>query len=195
MTAVNFNNIYCFIAPSVNTIISGKVPNYLNTSIKKLIADKCKPYMGISHNLVILDPVYKAFTFGSYNLDDDAYNPEQLKTKLVLVRNRLTKYSYSFIKEYILNGLNTYFNSLRLGSSIDIADITQIITATPGVKGFYLEDAEGNISNKLSFYMWNPLYKNEDNTVTSQTTQLEDFIYPYFYDISNLGALIEIVDE
>lgn len=195
MTAVNFNNVYCFIAPSVNTIISGKVPNYLNTSIKKLIVDKCKPYMGISHNLVILDPIYKAFTFGSYNLDDDAYNPEQLKTKLVLVRNRLTKYSYSFIKEYILNGLNTYFNSLRLGSSIDIADITQIITATPGVKGFYLEDAEGNISNKLSFYMWNPLYKNEDNTVTSQTVQLEDFVYPYFYDISNLGALIEIVDE
>ena len=195
MTAVNFNNVYCFLVPAVNTIISGKIPNYINSGIKNFIADECRPYMGVSHNLVLMDPVYKAFTFGSYNLDDDVFNPDQLLTKLVLVRNKLTNYSYSFIREHIIDGLKTYFNTLKLGSIIDIADITQIITSTPGIKSFYLEDIQGNKSENLSFFIWNPVYKNEDNTVTSQTIQNENFVYPYFYDIDNISNLIKIVDE
>lgn len=195
MTAVNFNNIYCFIVPAVNTIISGKIPNYINTGIKNFIADECRPYMGASHNLVIMDPVYKAFTFGSYNLDDDVFNPDQLLTKLVLVRNKMTKYSYSFIREHIIEGLKVYFSTLKLGSIIDIADITQIITSTPGVKSFYLEDSEGNKNDKLLLYLWNPVYKNEDNTVSAQSVQTESFVYPYFYDVNNISKLIKIVDE
>lgn len=195
MTAVNFNNVYCFLVPAVNTIISGTIPNYINSSIKNFIVDECRPYMGISHNLVLMDPVYKAFTFGSYNLDDDVFNPDQLLTKLVLVRNKMTKYSYSFIREHIIDGLKSYFSTLKLGSIIDIADITQIITSTPGVKSFYLEDVNGNKNNKLSFFIWNPIYKNEDNTVTSQTIQNESFVYSYFYDLDNVSNLIKIVDE
>lgn len=195
MSAVNFNNIYCFLVPAVNTIISGKIPNYINSGIKNFIADECRPYMGVSHNLVLMDPVYKAFTFGSYNLDDDVFNPDQLLTKLVLVRNKMTKYSYSFIREHIIDGLKTYFNTLRLGSIIDIADITQIITSTPGVKSFYIEDINGNKNDKLAFFIWNPIYKNEDNTVTAQAIQNESFVYPYFYDIDNISNLIKIVDE
>jgi hypothetical protein len=195
MTAVNFNNIYCFVVPAVNTIISGKIPNYINSGIKNFIADECRPYMGASHNLVLMDPIYKAFTFGSYNLDDDVFNPDQLLTKLVLVRNKMTKYSYSFIREHIIDGLKLYFKTLKLGSIVDIADITQIITSTPGVKSFYLEDVNGIKNDNLTFFTWNPLYKNEDNAVTAQSILAENFVYPYFYDIDNISNLIKIVDE
>ena len=34
MTSTNFNNIYCFTVPNVNTIIGGKIPNYLNNILK-----------------------------------------------------------------------------------------------------------------------------------------------------------------
>ena len=70
----------------------------IHVSNVKKIVNKCKPQMGIGHNLVIIDPIYKAYTFGSYSLNDEYFNAEQQKNKLVLVRNKFTKYSYNFIK-------------------------------------------------------------------------------------------------
>lgn len=195
MTAVNFNNIYCFLVPAINTIINGKVPNYLNTALKHQIVNKCKPQMGIGHNLVILDPIYKAYTFGSYSLDDDYFNTEQYKNKIVLIRNKFTKYSYNFIKNYCVDSLKTYFNSLKLGSVINTSDITQIINAVPGVKSFYIEDINGNKDNKINLYVWNPLYSNEDSTIVSQPYKCKEFEFPYFYDIDNLSNIIEVIEE
>lgn len=195
MTAVNFNNIYCFLVPAINTFINDKIPNYLNPALKKQIVNKAIPSMGISHNLVILDPIYKAFTFGSYNLDDDVYNKDQLENKLILVRNKNTKYSYNFIKNFCIDSLKTYFNTLKLGSIINASDISQIINLIPGVKSFYIKDKNGYQDNKVSLYVWNPLYSNEDNTISSQLYKCKKFEYPYFYDINNLANKIEVIDE
>ncbi len=195
MSAVNFNNIYCFLVPAINTIINSKVPNYLNTALKKQIIDKASPQMGISHNLVIIDPIYKAFTFGSYNIDDSEFNPKQYNNKLVLVRNKQTKYSYSFIKNYCLDSLKSYFETLTLGSTVNISDMTQIINSIPGVKYFYIKDEESNIDSKLNLFIWNPLYANEDNIVISQSYKCAPFEYPYFYNLSELANQIEVIDE
>lgn len=195
MNANNFNNIYCFLTPSINTLIDGKVPNYLNTSLKRQIVSKCKPQMGPTHNLVIVDPVYKAFTFGTTKLDDDEWNSAQLTTRLVLVKNKNTKYSSSYIRSYCIESLKAYFATLKMGSSINISVINQLIMSSPGVKGYYLEDANGNRDGKITLYMWNPLYKNEDNTVLMQPYTCAEYEFPYFYDIDNLHNLVSIVDE
>lgn len=192
MNANNFNNIYCFLEPAINTFIDGKTPNYLNSTLKKQIVNKCKPQMGISHNLVILDPIYKAFTFGSIGLDDSHWNDEQLKTKLILVKNPNTKYSDSYIKSYCIENLKSYFNTLVLGSTVDTAMIGQLINSTPGISQFYLKDINQNSSNKLFIYIWNPLYKNEDNTTISNPYSCAEYEVPYFYDVDNLEKLIEI---
>ena len=137
MTSTNFNNVYCFCVPKVNTIIGGTVPNYLNTTIKQEIVNGCSDYQGLTHNLVLLDPIYRAITFGSY-MEDEAWNPNQLQNKLVLVRNRLTKYSYSFIKDYAIGIIKNYFSNLKLGDIIDLAELSKSINAIPGVKRFYI---------------------------------------------------------
>ena len=195
MTAVNFNNIYCFLLPAINTLINGKVPNYLNTALKRQIVNKAKPAMGTNHNLVILDPIYKAFTFGSYNIDDTNFNKKQLNNTLVLIRNENSKYSYNFIKEYCNQLLTTYFNNLRLGSTIDTAVIGRLISTCPGVKKFYIKDENGNTDDKINLFVWNPLYSNEDNIITSQSYKCKEFEYPYFYDLNNLITKIEVTDE
>lgn len=195
MTAANFNNIYCFLVPAINTLINGKVPNYLNTSLKRQIINKCKPQMGPCHNLVIVDPIYKAFTFGSMELDDTEWNKAQLNTKLVIVKNKHSKYSTSYIKTYCVESLKNYFSQLKLGDIIDSTIISQLILETPGVKGYYLHDINGNNSGKMTLYSWNPLYKNEDNHIGSQSIKCKDFEYPYFYDLDNLGNLVDIIEE
>ena len=195
MSAVNFNNIYCFLVPAINTIINGKIPSYLNTSLKKQIIEKAAPQMGASHNLVIVDPIYRAFTFGSYGLEDDEFNEKQFKNKLVLVRNRFTKYSYSFIKNYCVDSLKTYFQTLKLGSVINTSDLAQIINSVPGVKSYFIEDINGNKDNKINLFIWNPLYSNEDNRIISQPYKCKMFEFPYFYGLNELADMIEVVDE
>lgn len=194
MSSTNFNNIYCFVLPRVNTLISGKVPNYLNTTMKQEIVNSVAPYKGLTHNLVLLDPIYKAITFGSY-MDDEVWNAAQLQNRLVLVRNRLTKYSYSYIKDYAVAVIKNYFNSLTLGDDVDVAQLTKDLQGVPGVKRFFIRNIEGNEEKKLTFFTWNPLYINEDNTTTQQNIICQPFVYPYFYDLDNVANLIDIQDE
>lgn len=194
MTATNFNNIYGFIVPRVNTLISGKVPNYLNTTMKQEIVNSIAPFKGITHNLVLLDPIYKAITFGSY-MDDEVWNVGQLMNRLVLVRNRLTKYSYSFMKDYAVRVIKNFFGSLSLGDTVDVAQLTKDLQGIPGVKRFYIRNIDGGTEKKLTFFTWNPLYINEDNTTTQQNIVCEPFVYPYFYDLDNVANLIDIEDE
>lgn len=192
MTANNFNNIYCVLLPKVNTILSGIIPNYLNTSIKHEITASTKPYQGIAHNLVILDPIYKACTFGSFNLDDNDFNEEQLQNKLVLVRNNLTKYSVSFIKDYCVSTIKDFFNKITLGGKLNVSELSELISAIPGVKEFYIRDIYNTKESRLTFYVWNPLYSNNDNVITQQNVINEPFTYVFFYDLDNVGDLIEV---
>jgi hypothetical protein len=73
MTSTNFNNVYCFVVPRVNTLIGGRIPNYLNTTLKHEIVNATADFRGLTHNLVLLDPIYKAVTFGSF-MDDEDWN-------------------------------------------------------------------------------------------------------------------------
>lgn len=195
MTATNFNNVYAVIVPKVNTIISDKIPNYLNTTIKQEIVESTKPYQGLTHNLVIIDPIYKACTFGSFALDDDEFNDKQLQNILVLVRNRLTKYSYTFIKDYCVRVFENYFRGLELGSGVNTASLSQQIAAIPGVKDFFIRDVNDHIESKLTWYSWNPLYPTEDNIITQQNIITEPFTYCYFYNLKRLSDLIVIEEE
>lgn len=194
MTSTNFNNVYAFIVPKVNTIIGGTIPNYLNNTLKHEIVNSTVDYRGLTHNLVLLDPVYKAITFG-YFMDDSDWNANQLENRLVIVRGRLSKYSQNFIKERVVTGLKNYFNSLSLGSEINLAQLTQVILSVPGVSNFHIKNNQGQIENKMTLFVWNPLYINEDNVTTQQNIACESFVYPYFYDLDNIGNLIDIEDE
>lgn len=194
MTSTNFNNIYCFAVPKSNTVISWKVPNYVNNMLKQEIVNGVQEYKGLTHNLVILDPIYRAMTFGSY-MDDSDFNVSQLNNKLVLVRDRLSKYNHSFIKDYVVELLTDYFGNLSLGKEINLAQITRDLNSVPGVKRFFIRNENGDEEKKFTLYTWNPLYSNEDNEITQQNMLIPPFVYPYFYDLTNISKLIVIEDE
>lgn len=194
MTSTNFNNIYCFVVPRVNTLIGGRIPNYLNNTLKQQVVNSTNDYRGATHNLVLIDPIYKAMTWGVY-MDDEDFNAAQLSNKLVLVRNRLTKYSYSYIKDYASQVIKNFFNRLSIGSQVDLAQLTKDLQAVPGVKRFYIKAADGSTEKKMTLYTWNPLYSNEDKETTQQNIVNQRFVYPYFYDLDNISNKIEIEDE
>lgn len=118
-----------------------------------------------------MDPVYRAVTFGSYNVsnptsDESDWNPYQLETKLVLVRDHLSKFSYTYIKEQAIGIIQNYFSELILGDMIDVSQLSKDILSIPGVKRYYMLDRDGNRDTKLTLYYWNPLYTAEDHAIT-----------------------------
>lgn len=194
MTSTHFNNIYSFIVPTTNTIIDGKVPNYLNTALKKQIVNKCSSLMGPTHNLVIMDPIHRAFCFGSPSIYNEKYNKYQVNNRIFLIRKKNSQFEHSYIKNYTVAALNAYFSSLQLGSTISCMDINGILNSIPGTSGFYIQDVFNNKDSRLYLYAWNPLYQFEDNKLISQSYICKNFEYPYFYDINNLENIINVID-
>lgn len=117
MTSCNFNNIYAVVLPNINTVMSWKVPNYLNNALKSEIVESVEPYRGATHNLVILDPIYRAYTWGSTYLNDGTtdFNTDQLSNTLVIRRARGSKYSYQYIKTRVMDEIIDYFDGLEMG--------------------------------------------------------------------------------
>jgi hypothetical protein len=141
-----------------------------------------------------MDPIHRAFTFGSYSINTPKYNKYQVANKLCLVRAKNSKYDSNFIKNYAVNALKEYFTTLQLGSTISCVDIAKILNSVPGVNSFYILDVLGNKDSRLSLYVWNPLYEFEDNKITGQNYICEKFEYPYFYDINNLENNVNVVE-
>lgn len=192
MTACNFNNVYVVVLPKVNTVLYNRVPNYVNDAVKQEMVSLVEPYKGLTHNLVILDPHYRAYTFGSPALNSTDFNAAQLSTKLVLVRSKLSKYSVSSIKNQCIDIFTTYFNNLRLGDAVNVAELSARVNNIQGIDRFFIRDANGNEFTNLHFFSWNPLYSNEDNQTSTQTIGVNPFVFCYFYDLNNISNIIEV---
>ena len=82
-----------------------------------------------------------------------------------------------------------------LGGVLDVNYLSKAILNVPGVKSFLIRDPNGNTDSNLTFYIWNPLYSNEDNYITQQNIINKSFIYTYFYDLNNISNLIQVEDE
>lgn len=194
-TACDFANVYAVILPKVNTIVSWKVPNYLNTGLKQEIVQNAEGLKGITHNLVPLDPIYMAFTWGSPYLDETDWNPNQLQNRLVVTRPKNSRLSHTYIKQRVVEALVEYFDSLTLGDRVDLNAVARAITAVNGVKSFRIRDLNGNDIPRVVLYRWNPLYNQEDNEIMEQTAPVSPFTYCYFYDRDNIAETILIEDE
>ena len=72
--------------------------------------------------------------------------------------------------------MKNYFSNLKLGSEINLATITQLILGVPGVSNFHIKNNQGQIENKMTLFVWNPLYINEDNVTTQQSIANEKFV-------------------
>lgn len=195
MTACDFANIYAVVLPKVDTVLSWKVPNYLNSALKQEMVESTESVKGVTHNLVPLDPIYFAHTWGSTFLDDTDWNPLQLQNRLVLVRARNSRVSYKYMRDAAASAISNYFDTLGLGDPVNMQNLSSAIASVGGVKEWFIRDAEGNIVRRLSLYRWNPLYAQEDRAVVEQTIIPESFSYSYFYDRNNIAETITIEDE
>ena len=195
-TSTSFNNVYVYTVPNGNPTLNGSIPNFLNAAQKQLISDFCDNKKDITQNVVVTDPIFKAFAFGATSLGssfatDDTIDDIVNNSKLRITLDRNQAINDGAVKTAVFNTFNTYFNNVQLGDVIDVAALTNDVLNIPGVTALHTVNGDSEIAN-LSFAVWNPDYKDGDRVIQSLNYQLEDFQFAYFYNPQDIANKIEL---
>lgn len=189
--STNFNNVYIFTVPKISTIINEQIPNYLNVSQKQFIINECNTKKDITHSVVPIDPIYKAFSFGLQLNDEQESISLRNNTYLVIKRDINININSVSLKNNVTSIIKKYFDNVKLGDLIDISIITSDILNVKGIKSIATRRIDtGYEVPGVSYIVWNPLYEQDDVIFTSQEYKLENFMFAYFYEVSNLFSKI-----
>lgn len=194
--STSFNNVYVYTVPNGSPTLNGRTPNFLNAAQKQLISDFCENKKDITQNVVVTDPIFKAFAFGASSIGssfgaDDTVDEIVNNTKLRITLDRNQALNDGAIKTAVYNTFNDYFSKVQLGQVIDVAALTNDVLNIQGVTALHTVNGDAEIAN-LSFVVWNPDYKDEDRVIQSLNYQLEDFQFGYFYSPQDIANKIEL---
>jgi hypothetical protein len=190
--ACNFNNVYLIVVPRSET----QNLDYLLPSQKELISSTINPVKVATTEIVFTDPVYKAFSLGVYGIGNDFSPPvDTVDCELQIIKRASSRRDSQTIINEIVNIFRNYFSrkSLKLGQIVDIRNLNQQILSIDGVETFYTVNTNTNIKTEgLSFFVWNPIYTENDKLITSNNVSLRLFEYPFMYDINDLAGKINV---
>lgn len=192
--STTFNNVNLYIVPT-NTIISEQIPNYLNPAQKQLILNECNLIKDLTHNITFADPIYKAFSFGVELVGETPSLSIKDNTRLVIYKNRTNTINTTTLKQTIQSIFRTAFEDLKLGSIVNLSEISNSILNTYGVDSIATRRIDTGFELQgISCLVWNPIYADYDIVTTAQNYKLANFQYAYFYEISKLANNILIVN-
>ena len=194
--STSFNNVYITPVSKTSPVINERVGNYLNPAQKQLIINECSLKKDITQNIVVLDPVFKAFSFGLQIEGEQECVDLKDVTVLVLKRDVNSRISKSTLMNKAANIITDYFAKAMLGQTVSLSELSSDMLNLDGVKSLATRrtDTDYEIS-RLSVVVWNPLYEVDDVTFTTQNVVMENFQYPFFYEISNITSKIIVDDE
>lgn len=200
MTSTNFNNVYLFMVPKFGTIRNETTPTTLSVSQKQLVVTELNKVKSATHEVVPMDAIYKAFSFGLNLPGEQLSTTIKDETFLVITRSQLSKQSRLKIKNDVISVITNYFDTANceLGQIVDLTALSNSILAIEGVSKFFTRRVNSAQTLQLpviSMLYWNPNYATADINITAQNTPLEVFEFPFFYQQSLLSNKIIIEDE
>ncbi|MBC8416803.1 hypothetical protein H8E06_00555 [bacterium] len=194
--STNFNNTYIYAVPRQETVSSFVYRyNYLSLAQKNKVLNKLKERKTLTSELVMMDPVYMASSFGVALPGEKLYAATADKCKLIIQKDPDSPMSEEGIINKVYQILKSYFDSATLGYQIDINSLTSSMLNISGVVGVKTQRTDNaNISiNGLSLLMWNPIYRDSDINVVNSNITLPYYKYPYVHDVLNISDKIEVV--
>ena len=196
-TSINFNNVYIIGVPRLENKTSANIQsNFLSTAQKQLIKNSVNRNKVIGSEPVFSDPVYTAFDICG-KLDTEQPSTDLLSTsRLVIEPESNTNIDKESLKQETANILLEYFNinNSKLNQLIDLTQLSNDILNINGVKSLYTTrtDQPNLRIEGLNLLMWNPVYSTSDIKTINQSTKLDVFRFPYWYDVEGLVSKIVI---
>lgn len=200
MTSTNFNNVYLFMVPKFGTVRNEITPVSLSVAQKQLVINELNKIKSATHEVVPLDPVYKAFSFGLPLPGETISLDIKDETFLVIKRSELSKQSRQKIKNDVVTAIQNYFSvaNSQLGQIVDNTALSNTILSIEGVSSISTRRVTDTTTLELpsiSLLYWNPFYTQADINISAQNIPLELFEFPYFYQQSQIVNKILVEDE
>ena len=189
--STNFNNVYAFMVPKQQTIIDDTIPNYLGVVQKQAIVEACQSKKDITHNVVPSDPVVKAFSFGTGNINSSTVDEIVDKSFLRIFFDKNVNIADNTLRTRVRDVIIGYFANVEIGAIIDISNMTRDILGIEGINDIQTV-SDTDVSSNLSFVVWNPDYATVDKDIIVNNYTLNNFEYAYYYQQSLIGNKISI---
>ena len=196
-TPCNFNNIYVYAVPNINTVTSLTTrTNYLNDAQKQLILNNITPYKIATSEIIIADPVYMAIDIGLPSNNETLTPDIADNTFLQITVNTNNNNTISSIQQMVSDIFTNYFNTTEdnLGLLIDINYLTSQILQIENVTGVQTV-RNGNTKNGISLLVYNPVYTEADIQNIQQNYQLQYFQYPYLNNQLDFINKIQVITK
>lgn len=203
MTSTNFNNIYNFVVPKYGVLRNESYPATLSISQKQLIVNELEKIKSATHQIVPMDPVYKAFSFGLLFETEQPFYQAKDETVLVIKRNALSNINKEKIKSLATSIIQDFFDgnsnpNVVLGGVVDLSVLSNSLLSIDGVVNLYTRRTSGSTVREvpyLNMVVWNPNYSTEDVQFISQNLILQNFEYPFLQQQSLISTKIIVEDE
>jgi len=191
-----FNNIYIYCVPHIaqNTSIE-PMASFIGNSQKNIILNTMDRVKMVSHQPVLMDPVYVAVnlsTRSSGEVESVDYIDNtvlEIKRSVGIIRDD------DAIVEEVSKTIIDYFQNENVGLGQDI-NTTNLSTKLLDISGVdemtTVRNDTGQRTPGLSMCIWNPVYP-QDITITTQNIKLPYYKYPYFHDSYDLYKKIKVV--
>lgn len=195
-TSTNFNNVYVYCVPKMSVNTSTTVmTNFLTTSQRELILNDISNKKMVSHEIVLIDPVYIATNLG-LTTGNEVLTPQIVEnTQLIIEKNPKSLRDSDAIKQEATDTIAAYFmnTDMSLGQTIDLNNLGSAITSIPGVESIKTSRTDVELESPgLSLCLWNPVYDN-DIIITNQNYKLPYYKFVYLHDAYNIFDKIVVV--
>ena len=192
----NFNNVYLTVVPKTTR---NNAFDYLVSAQKELINSSIQNSKMITTETVFIDPVYKAVMFGVYDVLNSEPTQEDMllfESDLVITKQETSRRDEQSMRTEIYNIFTNYFsrNNLKLGQTLDTASLYQQVLNVPGVESVRTvrRNSPNVFVDGISFLIWNPIYSNNDYTMTQNNVPSKFFEYYYIYNTQIFQNTIKI---
>jgi len=196
-TSTSFNNVFIYLVPKQTPQNSTQArTNFLTSSQKQIILDEVNQVSMLTTNPIVFDPVYIAFNLGI--AASQVYTVEEVVRDSyleVIVDDNITRTKTSIIQD-IANTITNFFSLSNnvLGQTIDFDRLSNQILAVSGVLSF--STVNGTIKrNGVSLIYYNAIYPEGDKNITQQNLTLQKFMFPYYYNVTDLINKIQVYYE
>lgn len=196
-TSTQFNNVYVYAVPKMPASASTTVmTNFLTPAQKEVMLNNMNMRKMVSHEIVVMDPVYVAVNFGLVAGNETPNVDVVDDTKLIIQKQARNLRDPDAIKEEVVQYMLSYFKNTNceLGMKIDISTLGASMLQITGVESITTKRTSVDVSLPgLTLALWNPVYPT-DILTTNQNYQLPYYKFPYVFDPFNLFKKIEVVD-
>ena len=194
-STTTYNNIYIYAVPSTDEIMSTTSSSrFLSEAQKSAIISSIEGNKMISHEPVIMDPVYVLAAPCITVPGEDKTTSLVDNTRIKVVKTQRSTRDSDALKQEVSQAIYSYFVGSVLGQLINIRELVDNILNIEGVDEIYTCRADIDMETEgLSLGIWNPIY-NTDFTVTTQNVKLPYYKYVTLHDISNLYEKIDVVE-